>query len=145
MVQGVGLFPTQVITTNRLKPESHSALRVLTTNVKPEDVRAFIEEAKNLEEHGDKTRVDAIFQVSVSANKALYRTVFGGELEMCQALQEIMKEDFEKAEARGTEKGEKRLGDLIAKLIAANRNDDIAKAATNTKFRNKLYKEFQIS
>lgn len=104
-------------------------MRVLTTNVKPEDVRAFIEEAKNLEEHGDKARVDAIFQVSVSANKALYRTVYGGELEMCQALQEIMKEDFEKAEARGTEKGEKRLGDLIAKLIAANRNDDIAKSS----------------
>jgi len=33
-IVGVGMFPTQVITTNRLAPESHAALRVLTTNAK---------------------------------------------------------------------------------------------------------------
>ena len=68
---------------------------------------------------------------------------------MCQALKEIMEEDFKKveseAEKRGEKKGEKKLCDLITKLIAANRNDDIAKAASNISFRNKLYKEFQIS
>ena len=72
---------------------------------------------------------------------------------MCQALKEIMEEDFKKAETDGEKKGfkigekkgEKKLCDLITKLIAANRNDDIAKAASNISFRNKLYKEFQIS
>ena len=72
---------------------------------------------------------------------------------MCQALKEIMEEDFKKVESEaekrgeknGEKRGEKKLCDLITKLIAANRNDDIAKATSNISFRKKLYKEFQIS
>jgi len=148
-IQGVGLFPTQVITTNRLRAESHAALRVLTTNAKPDDVRTFVKEAKYLENQGDRHRVDAILQVSVSANKKLYRTIYGGESEMCQALQEIMKEDFEKAEARGMikgeAKGENKLGSLISKLISLGRNQDVEKAAGDPAYREKLYAELGIA
>ena len=56
---------------------------------------------------------------------------------MCEALDRI--------EAKGEKKGEEKLADLIMKLIDANRNDDIPKVATNTRYRNKLYKEFQIT
>jgi len=100
-VQGIGLFPTQVITTKQLSTKSHSALRVLTTNVKHEDVKAFLKETQRMENQGDKARVDAVLQVSVSANKELYREIYKGEPEMCQALKEIMEEDFKKAEAKG--------------------------------------------
>ena len=61
-IQGIGLFPTQVITTNRLTAESHAALRVLTNKVKTEDVRAFLTETKDMESQGDKDRADAILQ-----------------------------------------------------------------------------------
>ena len=156
-VQGVGLFPTQVIVTKRLTSETHSVIRVLTTNITNEDVKAFLIKTREMTNQGDKARVDAVLQVSVSANKELYRKIYKGEPEMCQALKEIMEEDFKKVESeaekrgekngekRGEKKGEKKLCDLITKLIAANRNDDIAKATSNISFRKKLYKEFQIS
>jgi len=68
---------------------------------------------------------------------------------MCEALDRIEAkgrlEGEKKGRLEGEKVGEKKLGALITKLIAANRNDDIAKAASNTRFRNKLYKEFQIS
>ena len=44
----------------------------------------------------------------------------------------------------GEKKGEKKLAELITKLVSAGRNDDIYKAASDTRYRNKLYKEFQI-
>ena len=80
---------------------------------------------------------------------------------MCQALREIMKEDFEEAEARGeargeakgvkkglkqgVEKGESRLGSLIMKLKEAGRADDVYRAAEDPAFRQKLYKEFKLA
>ena len=72
---------------------------------------------------------------------------------MCQALREIMKEDFEEAEAKGVkkglkqgvEKGESRLGSLIMKLKEAGRADDVYRAAEDPAFRQKLYKEFKLA
>ena len=72
---------------------------------------------------------------------------------MCQALREIMKEDFEEAEAKGVkkglkqgvEKGESRLGSLMTKLKEAGRTDDAFHAAEDPAFRQKLYKEFKLA
>ena len=171
-IQGAGLFPTQVITTNRLTPETHSALRVLTTNVKHEDVKAFLMETQEMKNPGDKDRVDAILQVSVSANKELYRKIYKGEAEMCQALKDIMEEDFRKAEARseaigvakgeaigvekgeaigvakgeaiGVAKGENKLGKLITELISLGRDQDVERVASDPAYREKLYGELSI-
>ncbi len=84
---------------------------------------------------------------------------------MCQALREIMKEDFEQAEARGEKKGmqqgiqqgiqqgmqqgmakgENLLGSLIRKLKEAGRVGDAFRAAEDPAFRQKLYKEFKLA
>ena len=42
-------------------------------------------------------------------------------------------------------KSENKVNALIVKLLSLGRTDDLAKAATNESFRNKLYKEFQIN
>ena len=64
---------------------------------------------------------------------------------MCQALREIMKEDFEAAEARGMEQGENQLGSLITRLKELGRTDDVFKAAADKNYRDKLYKEFKMA
>ena len=92
---------------------------------------------------------------------------------MCQALREIMKEDFEAAEARGLEKGmekgmlegmekgmekgmqegmekgmekgENQLSSLITRLKELGRTDDVFKAAADKQYRDKLYKEFKMA
>ena len=54
-----------------------------------------------------------------------------------------------KAEAegmeKGMEKGESRLGALMAKLEELGRIDDAFKAAEDKQYREKLYKEFQLA
>ena len=47
-------------------------------------------------------------------------------------------------EAKGRSEGENRLAELISKLLAAGRNDDIERASKDTQYRGKLYKEFGI-
>ncbi len=84
--------------TKRLVGETHRTLRVLSKNVKEEDIRRFVEEAAQMSEPGDRNNVDAVLQVSVSANKEIYEAIRRCDKVMCEALRELMKEDFEKQE-----------------------------------------------
>ena len=160
-ITGAGFFLTQIVVTSRLDPASHAVLRVLSNHAQQADVETFIRASKAYVNSGDFQRVDAILQVSASANRALFRRIRKEDSEMCQALREIMKEDFEEAEARGeargeakgvkkglkqgVEKGESRLGSLIMKLKEAGRADDVYRAAEDPAFRQKLYKEFKLA
>lgn len=108
--------PSQVIVTKRLSAESHAGLRVLTRHVRIEDVENFLMAVQKIKNPGDLARVDAILQVSVTANKELYEQIYKEETEMCQALREIMAADLKKAEIRGEARGEARgraLGEAI--------------------------------
>ena len=66
--------------------------------MKEEDIRRFVEEAAQMSEPGDRNNVDAVLQVSVSANKEIYEAIRRCDKVMCEALRELMKEDFEKQE-----------------------------------------------
>ena len=92
------LFDTQIVVTKQLDKETHRTLRVLSKNVREEDVRAFVKRAAKISEPGDRNNVDAVLQVSVSANKELYESIRRCDKVMCEALRELMKEDFEKQE-----------------------------------------------
>ena len=92
------LFDTQVVVTKQLNRETRRTLRVLSKHVKEEDVRAFVEDAALISEPGDRNNVDAVLQVSVSANKEIYEAIRRCDKVMCEALRELMKEDFEKQE-----------------------------------------------
>ena len=61
--------------TKQLDKGIHHILHVLSKSVKEEDVRAFVEEAVQIAEPGDKNNVDAVLQVSVSANKEIYEAI----------------------------------------------------------------------
>ena len=51
---------------------------------------------------------------------------------------------FEEGEAKGRKEGEERLGMLMSLLLKENRHDDVAKAASDADFREKLFKEYGI-
>ena len=92
------LFDTQIVVTKQLDRETHRTLRVLSKHVKEEDIRRFVEKATQMSEPGDRNNVDAVLQVSVSANKEIYEAIRRCDKVMCEALRELMKEDFERQE-----------------------------------------------
>ncbi len=88
-------------------------MRVLSKHVKEEDVRAFVEEAAQMSGPGDRNNVDAVLQVSVSANKEIYEAIRRCDKVMCEALRELMKEDLEKREQETLLKTIKNLMDTM--------------------------------
>ena len=61
-------------------------------------MKEFLEEAMHMVAQGDRNNIDAVLQVSVSANQKLYEMIRRSDKIMCDALKELMKEDFEKKE-----------------------------------------------
>ena len=89
---------SKVVVTRQLVQETHQTLRVLSRHVKEGDVRAFVERVAELSGPGDRNNVDAVLQASVSANKEVYEAIRRRDKVMCEALRELMKEDFEEQE-----------------------------------------------
>ncbi len=100
-LSGSTTFDAQIIVTRDLDSDKHAGLKILSKNAREQDVRKFLEEAKLAKEPGDLQNIDAVLQVSVSANKELYEEVRRDE-NMCQALRELMKDEIaeERAEER---------------------------------------------
>ena len=86
-------FPAQIIVTSQLD-KTHASLRILSTKATEEDVRNFIDQSSKTTNPGDRNNIDAVLQVSASANKELYERI-RRESDMCQALMELMKEEID--------------------------------------------------
>jgi hypothetical protein len=143
-VKGVIVFATQVIVTKELDMETHSSLRILSRNAKEEDARRFLGETESFNTQGDKDNAEAILQVSVSVNKELYKKL-KEEFDMCQALQELMKDEIDEKinESVGKAVGNvtERLNKLTAILLKDKRYDDLERSTKDKDFQNKLLDE----
>jgi predicted transposase/invertase (TIGR01784 family) len=103
-VTGCMLFDTQIVVTGKLREEEHSSLRILSKDVKEADVRRFLAESEELVTPGDRNNIDAVLQVSVLANRDVYKKVKEDQI-MCEALRELMKEEIDAEVEKGMEKG----------------------------------------
>lgn len=104
-ITGNTLFPVQIVVINSLKKE-HSSLRILSDKAEKEDVENFLQNAVKSNEQWERESIDAVLQVSVSANRELYEQI-REETGMCQALRELMKDEFENAEKKAEKRGDK--------------------------------------
>lgn len=90
-----GLFiPAQVVVTKELESGKHRSLRILSRNTLEEDIRGFVEEAQKLNSQGERTNVDAVLQVSVSANYELYDEIKRRYPTMCEAMRILMQDEI---------------------------------------------------
>jgi hypothetical protein len=139
-VKGVIVFDTQIIVTKELDSETHSGLRILSRNAQEEDARRFLGETESFDTQGDKENAEAILQVSVSANRELYKKL-KEEFDMCQALQELMKDEIDEKINVNVDSATERLNKLIAILLKAKRYDDLERSTKDKDFQNKLLDE----
>ena len=94
-VKGAILFQVQIIVTKNLDRKKHAGLKIVTSNADEQDVRQFLTDMIGIDEQGDLNNIDAILQVSVSANSEIYEKI-GRDATMCQALRELMKDEIDK-------------------------------------------------
>lgn len=93
-IEGIIQFPTQFILTKSLDKKMHTSLRLLTKHLSEEDAELFITMASKFTKQGDRHNADALLQVSVSANRKVFERVKRKDPIMCEALKELMKDDF---------------------------------------------------
>ena len=110
-ISGLIHMPTQIIVQSELGEEKNAVLRIISKRAREEDIRQFIEETRGLSDADDKRNADAVYEVSMRANRELYERL-GRDPEMCTAFKELFKDEILEAENQGQEK----LGALIAKL-----------------------------
>ena len=97
-------YPAKLM--SELSPEKHSALRVLSLNAERSDVIRFLKEASSYTNPGDRNNADAVLQVSVSANTALFKMIREDQ-SMCEALRNLMADEFRATEENGRKEGRK--------------------------------------
>jgi hypothetical protein len=88
-----------------LPPEKYTVLRILAPGADPEDIRRFVLQSSGSQESGYRRNVDAVYQVSVSANREVYENLRKEDQAVCDALRDLMKEDFLRVENEGLAKG----------------------------------------
>ncbi|WP_044913060.1 hypothetical protein [Butyrivibrio sp. WCE2006] len=120
-VNGIINIPTQIIVVDELEDETFLALKIMTKNANETIIRKFINDSTAINNKADQINVDAILQVSVSANYELYERI-RRESTMCDALRELMKDDIEKEKEQAVEQGiqifiEDKLEDGIAEDV----------------------------
>ena len=105
-IRGLIHMPTQVIVQSELAGPENAVLRLLTRIASRDDVRAFVDESVRYTEQDDRDNADAVYQVSVSANRALYEGLKRSDPEMCTALRELFKDELEAELNKATKEAE---------------------------------------
>ena len=103
-VKGLNPFPVQILVGKELDPYEYSMFRILLPNAFDDDIRRFKDIAMQNNNAAYHKSVDNILQISVSVNKETYARLRKEDPDMCEALRELMKDDFDKA----TEEANKR-------------------------------------
>ncbi len=88
-------FPTQIIVGKELTYENHEWFNLLSDKVTKQEMARAIEYSRDVKNKNEKELIDAIFEVSVPANKSIVEELKMGDEDMCQALMEIMKPEIE--------------------------------------------------
>jgi hypothetical protein len=95
---------TQIIVTEELDPEEHVWLRALTDRLKEEDARRLALATRELSLKGDVDNADAVIQVSMKANEAVFEKMREDEI-MCEALREFFEPEIEQRLKEANESG----------------------------------------
>ena len=114
-VSGNVQFDVQIVVMNQLSPEKHSAFRILSKCAKEEDVRRFLKESLTLVNQGDRANADAVFEVSIAANSALYEKIRSDEV-MCKAMEDLMKDVIAQREEDARQEERKNIAISMIKL-----------------------------
>ena len=104
-VSGIPELLIQIVDTSELEGDEFVALRVQKKNAKEEDIRKFLQLCREAENPADKYMADTVLQVSIVNNKDTYEKILKEEEEMCQALEELLKDRIETKTRASYEEG----------------------------------------
>ncbi len=87
-IEGMVLFPTQIIVTKELERDAHIWLKVLSDRIEKRDMEELLKRISRLTEQGDKELADSVLEVSAQVNREVLEELKGDD-NMSEALLEI--------------------------------------------------------
>ena len=148
------VLPIQIIVTSKLSSKESLWLRNLTNRMK--SLNDAEELMRDYKEHKKNPLYESVMDIIVRANEDKFEEAKS----MCEALEELMKEELEAKRAEGEEIGKERgkeigkeigkqqalnrVNMLNLKLAELNRLEDIVKAASDQVYQEQLFQEFEL-
>ena len=136
------VLPIQIIVTSKLSSKESLWLRNLTNRMK--SLNDAEELMRDYKEHKKNPLYESVMDIIVRANEDKFEEAKS----MCEALEELMKEELEAKRAEGKEIGKQhalnRVNLLNLKLAELNRLEDIVKAASDQAYQEQLFQEFDL-
>lgn len=136
------VLPIQIIVTSKLSSKESLWLRNLTNRMK--SLNDAEELMRDYKEHKKNPLYESVMDIIVRANEDKFEEAKS----MCEALEELMKEELEAKRAEGKEIGKQqalnRVNLLNLKLAELNRLEDIVKAASDQVYQEQLFQEFEL-
>ena len=102
-VNGIINIPVQIVVIGELERDLYASLKILVNKADKETIKKFLSDTGNIKTKAERENIDALLQVSVSANREIYEEI-RRESPMCEALRELMKDDIDKAVEQAVEK-----------------------------------------
>lgn len=103
-IKGKIMFPVQIVVTGELDKAEHTWLGALSGKLEMRDMTELLEKIRQLTGKGDRELADSVLEVSIGANRKIVEE-WKGDVNMCQALMEIMEPQLLLREQEGIEKG----------------------------------------
>ena len=95
-VNGIINIPVQIVVIGELERDLYASLKILVNKADKETIKKFLSDTGNIKTKAERENIDALLQVSVSANREIYEEI-RRESPMCEALRELMKDDIDQA------------------------------------------------
>lgn len=96
-IEGSLILPRQqIVVTKELDGKDNAFLKVLTKNLEIDTATEFVTEAQRLRAKEDKINLNAVLNVSFSANEQLYDTLRKEYKTMTEIFKKLFKEDYER-------------------------------------------------
>lgn len=120
-------FAIQILVGRELSPDEYSMFRVLLPNAFDDDIRRFKNIALQIHDADYQKSVDNIFQVSVSLNRETYARLRKEEPDMCEALRELMKDEFDELDKAREEANQRAIKAEMERDEATKERDEAAR------------------
>ncbi len=87
-IEGMVLFPTQIIVTKELERDTHIWLKALSDRIEKRDMEELLKRISRLTEQGDRELADSVLEVSAQVNREVLEELKGDD-NVSEALLEI--------------------------------------------------------
>jgi hypothetical protein len=114
-------IPTQIIVTSKINGEEHAALKLLSRQVKVEDVKRFVKMSEKLKTPGDMNNINSVLQVSTNANKDIYDEI-RRDNDMYDAIMYLASDVIKKKEEEAYATSEEATRETDIKRLMKNMN-----------------------